>query len=266
MSNISVTKIQGIIASKGHLSFPRLKSLELGYGSGEAIQELLSIDSFDSLITTSQLEEFYCYHKDMLPYIRNGNLGLLKKCSLATFWKEFSESEVTEVQRNLFKDDVDLGIDELIKNCPHITHLDDYTDHYEDPSYFKRGALKIFSTYGPQLKHFQGNVNSPEIAHAILEKCKNMESLDLDFLYHCNWDQSAVTIDSNLAEFGHLEKLTEVDLRLINSAEIVTEFIKRRGMNLQSFKLDFGGSDSYKIMFCNMLLQKFEESNVRYLR
>lgn len=185
----------------------------------------------------------------MLPYIRNGNLGLLKKCSLATFWKEFSESEVTEVQRNLFKDDVELGIDELIKNCPHITHLDDYTDHYEDPSYFKRGALKIFSTYGPQLKHFQCNVNSPEIAHAILEKCKNMESLDLDFLYHCNWDQSAVTIDSNLAEFGHLEKLTEVDLRLINSAEIVTEFIKRRGMNLQSFKLDFGGSDSYKIMF-----------------
>ena len=230
MPNISIRKIQEIITGKGNLSFPRLKSLTLGSESARAIEALLTKDIFDSLITSSQLEELYCSHIDMLPYIRNGKLDILKKCSLSH------------------------GVYELIKHCPYITHLHGFTDNCGDPSSYKQGALKLLSTYGPQLKHFECNLISWEIARAILEECKDIESLVLHFENHCNFEDDiddSVAIECSLPLFGCLEKLTEIDLRLITSdaeAETVGALIKSCGMNLQSFKIMFEGNESHKIM------------------
>lgn len=227
MLEVSVSKIQGIIACKGRLSFPRLKSLALLRDARTAVKQLLSNDFFGSLITSSKLIELRGQKDMMVPYIKNGNLRFLEKCHLRLML--FCEGDT----------DVDYDDDDLIKHCPHITDIDGCRE-YEYPHCY---LFKQISAYGAQLKHFQCYF-SREIGDAILEKCKNLKSL---ILY-------VDTMDGLLHLFGHLEKLTELDIVFISdrheTEETLCELIKRCGMNLQSLRLDFceNGHECHKIV------------------
>ena len=234
MSDSSITKIQEIITSMGQLSFPRLKSLTLVQESGKAIEQLLNKDIFNSFITSSQLEQVDCSDIDMLPYIRNGNLGLLRKFSLSygCFY----------------------GMPTLIEHCPHITHLGGYTV-YGGRQGYKRSVLRLISAYGPQLKHFDCQLFSWEVLRAILERCRNIESLVVEFGDVSDSAEGHIDdflgFGSSLPLLGYLEKLTEIDIRFIMpyyEAEFIGALIEKCGKKLQSIKIKFEGSESHKIM------------------
>ena len=87
MLEVSITKIQDIVACKRRFRFPSLKSLTLGPEAATAIEEILSKDLFNRLITNSPIEEFYCSNVDVTGHIENGNLGLLKRHNLLCFRK-----------------------------------------------------------------------------------------------------------------------------------------------------------------------------------
>ena len=223
MSWDSRKNISRTITQNGRLSFPRLRSLKLTDEAYQAFKEL-SNTFLESLISTSQLQELeFPEYADILPYIENGNLRLLKK---------FPVSHDNYYTRA------------VIKNCPNITHGD--------------GALggdlhKIISTYGPQLKALNCSVNSSETANTILERCKNLESLKLT-LYPPNDNclvEESLALKTLIPSFGCFEKLTEIDVWskcFEIEAEIVSELIKKCGMKLQSLTLLIRGSESHKIL------------------
>eukprot|EP00112_Aurelia_sp_Birch-Aquarium-sp1_P019749 Seg495.3 transcript_id=Seg495.3/GoldUCD/mRNA.D3Y31 product="hypothetical protein" protein_id=Seg495.3/GoldUCD/D3Y31 len=222
----SIRSIQSIIAAKGRLSFPSLKSLKLTDEAYRAFKEL-SNDFFESLIASSQLQELELpKYVNILPYITNGNLGLLK-----IFRVPYDHTEL---------------ITELIKHCPNITHLDGATE---------RNLQTIIPTYAPQLKFLGGSVKRGNTANAILEECKNLESLDLVFYpSHGNFlVEELVAIKSAIPLFGYLEKLTELEFFSMSNyfeidAEVVCDLIKNCGMKLQILKLAFKGSESHTIL------------------
>ena len=174
-------------------------------------------------------------------HMQRGSLVALKKCSIRYHEEDF------EI---------------LIQHCPNITHL---TGWWIDPTRnnvrreeYAIDVLKIFSAYGPQLKSFRfsGMVNKSrmEAIHAILNECKNFESLVLDCeppWYRMNQYENKA-VESAIPLFGYLDKLTEI--RLVYSRdfkikpETVCELIKRCGINLKSFTLDYHGYESHKIL------------------
>ena len=92
------------------------------------------------------------------------------------------------------------------------------------------------------------------MADAILEKCKNIELLVLDFA-PCSSNDGLIdesrTIASSVPLFGYLEKLTFLSLNFVDSevkTETICELIKRCGMKLQIFHLRFYGHQSHKIV------------------
>eukprot|EP00112_Aurelia_sp_Birch-Aquarium-sp1_P020631 Seg5368.1 transcript_id=Seg5368.1/GoldUCD/mRNA.D3Y31 product="hypothetical protein" protein_id=Seg5368.1/GoldUCD/D3Y31 len=223
MSRKSIRSIQSIIAAKGRLSFPCLKSLKLTDEAYRAFKEL-SNDFFESLTATSQLQELeFPDYVDILPYIENGNLELLKIFPALHFQDNTGE---------------------LIKHCPNITHVHGAT---------RRNLHEIISTYGPQLKSFGGSVNRGDAANAILRECKNLESLDLVFYPpddNCLIEES-LAIKRAIPLFGYLEKLTEMEIcskYFEIEAEVVCKLIKNCGMKVQSLTLTFRGFESHKIL------------------
>eukprot|EP00112_Aurelia_sp_Birch-Aquarium-sp1_P010505 Seg2240.1 transcript_id=Seg2240.1/GoldUCD/mRNA.D3Y31 product="hypothetical protein" protein_id=Seg2240.1/GoldUCD/D3Y31 len=257
MLEVSKTKIKDSIACKGRLSFPSLKSLTLNHEATRALQDLLSKDLFDSLIqiTSSQLEELDCPYlgrSELSELMRNGQLGLLKTFTLTRGYVNYDYDV----------DDVEYGVSELIKHCPNITNVDGYTRFEDDGlSWYTRGALAILSTYGPQLKYFNCNLVSRKILHAIAEKCKNIQSLVLNFEpYACSagqFDECVAVANSAPLLLGSLERLTHISLYFIDSndenetiyyAETIGELVKRCGMRLRSFHLTFYGFESHKII------------------
>ena len=249
MLEVSIRKIKDIIARKGRLRFPRLKSLKLADESYADIVQF-SNDLFESLIGTSHLEELKLDHlrsnelymePTIKEHMQRGSLVALKKCSIRYHEEDF------EV---------------LIQHCPNITHL---TGWWIDPvrwderrEKYARNLLKIFSTYGPQLKSFRFNGmvtgSTMEAINAILKECKNLESLVLDFTPPSygmlQYENKAV--ESAIPLFGYLDKLTEI--KLVRSRdfkikpETICELIKRCGINLKSFTLEYRGYESQKIL------------------
>lgn len=158
------------------------------------------------------------------------------------------------------------GIHELIKRCPHITHLSGYEHHYgygQDWHAFTnadytRGVLEILSNYGPQLKHFKCDLLSKEITNAIVGKCKNIESLDLDlspegkFALDGNIHPTIVSSAPLLASLENLRVLAldfyPPETELTNYAEIICELIKRCGIKLQIFHFSYLGTEVHKVM------------------
>ena len=176
LSQKSTTNIQGMIACKERLSFPRLTSLKLMSEAPSVIKEL-SNDLFESLIASRQLEEvdFFRFDNDEFfsPYFKIGNLGRLKKC----YGVEFGRHAQT-----------------LIPSCPSITHLESEVKQiydYDPMGYtdFVKKVTEMISFYGPQLKHLGCHLNSVELANTILDKCKNNESLTLSFLRYSQYLQ-----------------------------------------------------------------------------
>ena len=221
----SVRNIQSVIALKGRLSFPRLKSLKLAAEAYQAFK-VFSNTFLESLISSSQLQELeFPQYVDILPYIENGNLRLLKK---------FPVSRDNYYTRA------------VIENCPNITHGDEA--HGAD-------LQKIISTYGPQLKVMDCSMNSSETANAILEGCKNLESVRLILCSsppnYNSFGEEAMTLKRLIPFFGYLENLTEIDIwskYFEIEAEIVCELISKCGMKLQSLTLLIRGSESHKIL------------------
>ena len=228
-----IANIKGIIKSQGRLSFPKLKSLRL-FPWAEASLRGYSNDLFESLIATCELEELKLSKSSgILPWVENrkitdflgeGTLDALKKFSL------ISHENVTE----------------LIKHCPSITHLKSEIHQWGAAS-----LIKIISTYGSQLKSLACCVFSCTAIDAILEECKNLESLALNFQYAASCDDSRA-IKSSIPLLGDLETLTEIKLCMYEfdaDTETICELIERCGINLQSFTLlGFKGFDIYKIL------------------
>eukprot|EP00112_Aurelia_sp_Birch-Aquarium-sp1_P011725 Seg2468.2 transcript_id=Seg2468.2/GoldUCD/mRNA.D3Y31 product="hypothetical protein" protein_id=Seg2468.2/GoldUCD/D3Y31 len=235
----TITYIGDIIDDcKGGLSFPRLKSLTL---KGEACNgiRVLSNILFKSFMETSQLEELDLDLKFSVKIeheIRSWDLHLLRKCSLWDF------HEIAE---------------DLIMHCLNITHLVGFHS-YRYPLLYAKDMHNIISTYGPQLKSLECCVVKMETVNAIVEKCKNLESLKLHFEGYPDdeswgWIDESVAIKNSVPLFGCLEKLTEIGLWLRRSymqfkAEIACELLEICGMNLQSLTLLFYGCESHKIM------------------
>ena len=225
--------IKRIIKRQGRLSFPRLKSLKLSLWAGESLREY-SNDLFESLIATSKLEELKLSKMSgTLPWVEDRKIkDFLEKGTLDTV-KKFSLLSYKDVK-------------ELIKRCPNITHL--------KSEYHRWGAaslIKIISTYGSQLKSFKCCVVRCTAIDAILEECKNLESLALNFQYAASCDDSRA-IKSSIPLLGDLETLTEIKLCMYEfdaDTETICELIERCGINLQSFTLlGFKGFDIYKIL------------------
>ena len=212
-------------ASKECLRFPRLKSLKLNNSAKKSLLALRN-DLIESLITTSQLEELgmqYLTNQEIY-FIKKGKLGALKKSSMLLDYR--SEYEV-------------------VKHCRNIAHL--CVGHSCDTT----SLVNIISIVGPQLKFFQCQLYELEALNAILEKCKNVESLTLFLTKEYNFEDEAVAIKSSIPLLGNLEKLKEVHLYLSKfdvDAEVFCKLIERCGMNLQSFTLDFEGFDIHKIL------------------
>ena len=221
----SVKNIQSVIALKGRLCFPRLHSLKLGVEPYIAFKAL-SNTFLESLISSSQLKELeFPQCVDILPYIENGNLRLLKKFPVST------DNCYTRA---------------VIENCPNITHGDEA--HGTD-------LQKVISAYGPQLKVLDCSMNSSEIANAILEGCTNLESVKLILCPpppdYNSFGAESMALKKLIPLFGYLEKLTEIDIwskHFEIKAEIVSELIKKCGMKLQSLTLLLRGSKSHKIL------------------
>eukprot|EP00112_Aurelia_sp_Birch-Aquarium-sp1_P023066 Seg6748.1 transcript_id=Seg6748.1/GoldUCD/mRNA.D3Y31 product="hypothetical protein" protein_id=Seg6748.1/GoldUCD/D3Y31 len=225
MSRKSIRSIQSIIAAKGRLSFPSLKSLKLTDEAYRAFKEL-SNDFFESLIASSQLQELELpKHISILPHIKNEDLGLLK----------------TIPEPGSYNDNTG----ELIKHCPNITHV--------PGGLTKRNLQKIICTYGPQLKFLRVSINRVDTANAILKECKNLESLDLVSYPpddNCLIEES-LAIKRAIPLFGYLEKLTEIEIwskYFEIEAGVVCELIKNCGMKLQSLTLRLRESESHKIL------------------
>ena len=236
----SILELKAIVCKKS-LSFPQLKSLELSSEAAKAIRQL-SEDLFLSLMGSKQLEEIGVQYIEppVSHFIKNGSFRLLKKCCLIDF---------------------EIDAEDLIKFCPNIVHIDGFTDMYDKTDY-DQSVLKIFSAFGPQLKHFGCDINSSETMNAILEKCKNLLSILLIFSHRIRKDEVSL-IKHLVPALGCLEKLTGIELWLGLTkieAEIVCEFIEKCGRNLEMLTLQFDGIESFKILkavgtYCKDLLK-----------
>eukprot|EP00112_Aurelia_sp_Birch-Aquarium-sp1_P019025 Seg4628.1 transcript_id=Seg4628.1/GoldUCD/mRNA.D3Y31 product="hypothetical protein" protein_id=Seg4628.1/GoldUCD/D3Y31 len=222
---------------KERLCFPKLRSLKFWIGARSAHNDA-GEDFLLTLLESNQLEEIsfrYLLYSPVTQLLKNGSLRSLKKLFLLDFCTDLEQRH---------------SVEQLIKCCPNIEQVHGF-HNYIDKADYDQGMLQIISTFGPQLKHLECDTYYSENTKAILEKCRNLESLCLR-IYPTEEELSV--IKHLIPALGCLERLSRITLLFQFSnrdrveAEVFCKFIENCGRNLTSIRLNFNGIESFKIL------------------
>eukprot|EP00112_Aurelia_sp_Birch-Aquarium-sp1_P019026 Seg4628.2 transcript_id=Seg4628.2/GoldUCD/mRNA.D3Y31 product="hypothetical protein" protein_id=Seg4628.2/GoldUCD/D3Y31 len=223
---------------KERLCFPKLRSLKFWIDARSAHNDA-GKDFLLTLLESNQLEEISfqdLYSPVTLSQLlKNGSLRSLKKLSLINFLTDLKQRH---------------SVEQLIKCCPNIEQVHGFHQYIDEADY-DQSMLQIMSTFGPQLKHLGCDTYYSETTKAILEKCRNLESL---YLRIYPTEEELSVVKHLIPALGCLERLTRITLlfQCTNDeqveAEIFCEFIENYGRNLTTLELEFDGTESFKIL------------------